>query len=232
MSRISLLASAAVICLAAGSAASAADLPARPYTKAPMMAAPYNWTGFYAGVNAGYAFGRESSTLTGLGVAGTGSVDYDGLFGGGQIGYNIQYGMWVWGIEADIQGSSIGGRQNAIAAGLGAAAVSNKMDAFGTIRGRLGFAYDRFLPYVTGGFAVGRNTLTVGGAALEETATHTGWTVGAGIEHALRDGWTVKAEYLHVDLGSEDYLSAFAPLASASANMRLHIVRAGLNYRF
>ena len=105
------IAASAFAVMAATSAASAADLAARPYTKAPVMEPIYNWTGFYIGGNVGYSWGRSSDTSTltnGAGVvlftSGDGA-NMDGVIGGGQIGYNWQVQNWVWGLEADIQGS-------------------------------------------------------------------------------------------------------------------------------
>jgi outer membrane immunogenic protein len=160
-------------------AASAADLAARPYTKAPMLVDPgYNWTGFYVGGNIGYSWGRSSDTSTLATGAGTvlftsiSRSDLNGVVGGGQIGYNWQMKNWVWGLEADIQGSDQkGGRDFACPTGVctppsgfgipvpGPAvpvSLNQKLDWFGTVRGRIGLlASPSILLYGTGGLAYG-----------------------------------------------------------------------------
>jgi outer membrane immunogenic protein len=218
------------------STAMAADLPAsRGYYKATPVEGPYNWTGVYAGANAGYAFGDETSIQRNLvppvGLQVADQASYDGFAGGLQIGYNYQIGQLVFGIEADAQAASIGDRFHGV--NNGALFVSNRLDTFGTVRGRVGYTFDRFMPYVTGGFAVGRNTFTVQALGIQDSAIHTGWTAGGGIEYGFRDNWTVKAEYLHVDLSEQQYLNGtFGNVFGLFSNMKYDFVRAGVNYRF
>jgi outer membrane immunogenic protein len=210
----------------------AADLAPSPYTKAPVEQAAYNWAGFYAGLNAGYAFGHETMVVdaVGLGRFET-SRDHDGLFGGGQLGFNFQFGGgWVLGIEADMQAASIGGTFGAVvpATTFG----TNKLDAFGTARGRLGYAFDRLLVYGTGGFAAGRNTFEIIQASSgTESEMHTGWTAGGGFEYGVGQNWSVKAEYLHVDLGDKTYF-AIPGGTNFLSRMKFDLVRTGFNYRF
>jgi len=230
-----ILASVSFIALSV-SASSAADL-APSYAKAPMLqAAAYNWTGFYAGLNAGYAFGRETSTASaGGGIFSiSNSSAYDGFLGGGQLGYNAQFGSLVVGVEGDIQYADVGGKFSVLVPGVGGNFETNKLNAFGTVRGRVGFAFDRVLVYGTGGFAAGRNTFTLSdavGTSVDDSATHTGWAAGAGLEYGIRENWSVKAEYLHVDLGSKDYFSGIG-LVVFQSRMKFDIARAGVNYRF
>lgn len=220
--------------LPSATGAMAADMPAKQAYYGATPYAPYNWSGFYAGANAGYGVGDETISIGDPAIA-TLSIGAhtSGFVGGGQIGYNLQLDRIVLGIEADIQYAAIGGRQHHLDPGFLFAA--NKLDAFGTARGRIGFAFDRFLPYVTGGFAAGRNTLTlfqIGVSSISEAAVHSGWTAGAGLEYGVRDGWSVKAEYLHVDLGSKEYFSGFFGGATTNAELKFDLVRAGVNYRF
>ena len=218
--------------------AMAADLPAsRGYYKAMPVEGPYNWTGFYAGLNAGYGFGDERTVFSSAAAGGTfaGGGDYNGFSGGAQSGYNIQFGNVVAGIEADIQYANIGGTFSPI--GLSGAKARNTLNSFGTVRGRIGYAFDRFLPYVTGGFAAGQNTNHFGVigtlSSLADTAVHTGWAAGGGLEYGIRDGWSVKAEYLHIELDGQNYQNGVLLVpATVNTEMKFDIVRGGVNYRF
>lgn len=249
-----LVAGAALIALGAVSPAVAADMSPAPFYKAPAMLPSYNWTGLYIGANIGGSFGNADTSVAfaGAGVA-TPSFNMDGVVGGGQIGYNLQTGSWIWGIEADFQGTSQSGSGAASQTGIlninaalipvtGNLAYSEKLPWFGTVRGRLGFTpADRWFLYATGGLAYGEvdtnSTLTVGptSAGTSFSNTKTGWTVGAGVEAALWGKWTGKLEYLYVDLGSVNNsftgLSIFTPV-TISSHVTDNIVRVGLNYRF
>ncbi|MCS0493808.1 outer membrane protein [Ancylobacter mangrovi] len=193
----------------------AADLPQAYPTKAPVVVAEpaFTWTGFYLGANAGYAWG------SGEGGASTLGLDPDGFLGGGQIGVNYQFGNnVVLGAEADFQGSDI--KDDAYG-------YESKMDYFGTVRARLGYAFDNVLPYVTGGLAWGHNEVKNSNLGLSSDNTAVGWTVGGGVEYGLTNNWTVKAEYLYMDLG-EDYYDSIGVKSGLTAN----VVRAGINYKF
>ena len=151
-----LLSGVAALGLLAAGAASAADLPSRKGpVVAPVYVPAFTWTGFYVGANAGWGFGNMDS----VGVSGFG--DLDGFVGGGQIGYNYQLGQIVLGLEADFQGADL--KAGPSWAGLGIVG-EGKTEWFGTVRGRVGYAFDRFLPYLTGGFAYGsvKTTLAPG----------------------------------------------------------------------
>ena len=240
-------------------AAFAADLPARTYTKAPVYVEPvYNWTGFYIGGNLGYSWGRsnDTSTLTTAGgtvlLATSDKTDLNGIVGGGQIGYNWQMQSWVWGIEADIQGTDEKGSRafsftpppaltNNLAPTITLPfALSQKIDWFGTVRGRVGvLATPTVLLYATGGLAYGQvnSSETVGGplpAAFSQSSTNVGWTVGAGIEGAIGGNWTAKLEYLYVDLGtvSGSFTLPNTDIISHSSHITDNVLRAGINYRF
>ena len=259
----------------------AADLPSRKVAPAYVAPVPvFTWTGFYVGVNVGYGFGGSNS-LTGtdfyLGnypatVAGIntgfngGGGNLNGILGGAQIGYNWQMNSLVLGLEADIQGAGLKS-SNALGPFPGnpalgfipfftAGATSQKVDWFGTLRGRLGFTVTpTLLAYVTGGLAYGdvKNSLTytavfpaVAGAIFTGTNSTTsgriGWTVGAGGEWAFSPNWSMKLEYLYTDLGNSSVgtVTAFGPAIPVqplfapvvSRRTAFHTVRAGLNYRF
>ena len=261
------IAASALAAMAVASAASAADLAARPYTKAPVMAPIYDWTGFYIGGNVGYSWGRSSDTSTLTNGAGavlftTGAgANMDGVIGGGQIGYNWQVQNWVWGLEADIQGSDQKGRRDylcptgvctppfgVIAVFPGPAvpvALDQKLEWFGTVRGRVGvLATPQVLFYATGGLAYGEvNTSAVIGAGafgFNAHDTRVGYTVGAGVEGAIGGNWTAKLEYLYMDLGrtSGTFLTTIPALGGGvlsynySSRITDNIVRVGVNYKF
>jgi outer membrane immunogenic protein len=215
-----LLAGAGLLALGV-TAASAADLPRRDVmpTKAPVYAPPpvYNWTGFYLGINGGGAFGQSSFE----GAVPSGTYNVSGGLVGGTIGYNWQIGQAVLGLEGDMDWASIRGSSNC--AGL---ACDTRNDWLGTARGRLGYAFDRWMPYVTGGAAFGNIKSSLAG--IDTDTTKVGWTAGAGIEAAVGGPWTVKVEYLYVDLGHGDTVDNLG----TDAKFHTNIVRAGLNYRF
>ncbi len=218
---------ATVASMALANVASAADMPARMATKAVPYVALYNWTGFYAGVNLGYGWARASDDL---GLVG----NLNGVIGGGQIGYNWQMNNLVVGIETDFQGS--GQRQSWAGTGVGFTATgSDRIRYFGTVRARVGYAFDRSLLYVTGGYAytnVGADAaVTAGGVTTTSSSntTKSGATIGAGLEYAFAGPWTAKAEYLYVDSGT---VTVSSGLFTDNLRIRNHIGRVGINYRF
>ncbi len=235
--------------------ASAADLPRPMITKAPPPPPMYNWTDPYIGLNVGGSWGHQDTSLTGFG---TNSLSLDGVIGGGQIGYNWQ-GMgspWVFGIEADIQGSDQHNNNGAfalpgvvcgpnaiacIAVPASAIAYQDKLDWFGTVRGRIGYAtgYEgRWLPYITGGVAYGQGTINGGGnlgataVAFNTTTTYVGWTVGAGLEWAFGGDWSAKIEYLYTDLGNGPTIALIPGVNLTAGNMIDNIGRVGINWHF
>ena len=237
-------------------AAFAADLPARTYTKAPMVEPAWNWTGFYAGVNVGYGV-THSPTINTVAPAGLPALTFNGntadlsaagVVGGAQIGYNWQFApMWLLGVEADFQGADQHGKTSANDTFfLGAGnfnAVESRLNYFGTVRARLGWLPTQStLIYVTGGLAYGETETTlssnfvVAGGNINNVVvrnTDTGWTAGGGIETRLLGNWTAKAEYLYLDLGDNgtNYVNA-GNRHTGNVEFRDHIARAGLNYKF
>ena len=229
MKRLLIGISAAASLIATG--ALAADLPARTYTKAPVYVEPvFDWTGFYIGGNLGYSWGQSRDTSTITNTAGTvlftsaDKTSLDGIVGGGQIGYNWQMQRMVFSLEADIQGTDEKGSrdftcpQSTCTPTFGQIAVfpgpavpvtlNQKIDWFGTVRGRIGYLADpKLLLYVTGGLAYGEVdfSATIGLVPTgfgTVSSTHVGYTVGAGIEGVIGGNWTARLEYLYVDLGT------------------------------
>jgi outer membrane immunogenic protein len=199
-------------------AASAADLPRRPMpAKAPLYVPPaWTWTGFYLGINGGGGWGRSDFSAP----FSTGTFDTSGWLAGGTAGYNYQIGQTVLGIEGDIDWSDIRG-----SAPCALTTCETRNDWLGTVRGRLGYSFGNFMPYVTGGLAVGDIKSSVAGVG-DATETKAGWTVGGGLEAHISGPWTAKLEYLYVDLGRG------GSVLGSDSRFTTNIVRAGLNYKF
>jgi outer membrane immunogenic protein len=239
--------------------AAAADLGARPITKAPVAApiAAYNWSGCYIGANGGGKWGRYSGTVTAgvapvvdvfgfpvAGVGGTGDDFSSGGMGGGQLGCQWQTGAWVFGVEGDIDATSV--RETFVAAVPGAIIVPGDAVEFrnrwqASVRGRIGYAWDRFMIYATGGvaFADVRATLApvgIGAFVFEDSQTLTGGTVGAGLEYGITDNVSLGVEYRYAKFGHENFtfatLAALGAPVTASSDLTTHEVTARLNWRF
>ncbi len=221
----------------------AADLAARPYTKAPALAAVYDWTGFYIGVNAGVGIGRDRFQHDFLGT-GSGHSFYaapQGGFGGGQVGYNWQMGSFfgpiVFGLEADIQGAGLSDDRPTFNEAGALRNYNQKLDWFGTARGRIGFAKGPVLGYFTAGYAFANIKTGASGTLGGVTNTFAnermqgGWVFGSGVEAALGGNWTGKIEYLRLDLGNHTDIAALGAATPIHTELREHIFRAGLNYR-
>jgi len=214
-----LLTTTALIALGIAPAA-AADLAARPYTKAPAAIAINNWGGFYLGAMGGYA--QENSS--GIGTL-------SGGFAGGTVGYNWQTGNLVLGIEADAAWADVGATVGLFG---GLASVSDKIRDMGTVRGRVGYAFDTVLIYGTGGYAWADNriTATALGVSISDSQVHSGWTAGAGVEVMFAPKWSVKAEYLYRSFQGETYFTGVVPGGVASGTLNLNSVQVGVNYHF
>jgi outer membrane immunogenic protein len=261
------LASAVAIVVAMAGSASAADLPMAAKAPAPPPPpASYSWTGFYIGGNVGggwalgNATGSIAGTVSGVTFAGSevSSANLSGALGGGQLGYNWQTGSLVFGLEGDIDASGISASAST-GCGVAVAGCSMsgtpKVSSFGTVRGRVGYAVDKWLFYATGGYGWQdiSNTIIdtvagVGSATLFSTSTtRGGYAVGTGIELALGGHWTAGLEYLYLDTGTftlasgavpTSVLTLFGAHGGATATytdvVRLQndVVRLRVNYRF
>ena len=226
----------------------AADTPPRkvirktaPDSWSGTMQAAVDWTGVYLGVNSGFTFGASDWTDD---LTGTSSGDFStlGFVLGGTLGANYQVAAWVFGLEAD------GDRANSSGFGTFTTTSSSSLCAGGcmtnntwlaTVRGRLGYAFDRFLVYGTGGAVIGNVQANFSNDPVS-SSTEIGWTAGAGVEVAVAPHWSAKAEYLFVDLGNGSCTTDCAiqnpngqPLiANAAVKFNESIVRGGLNYKF
>ena len=217
-----LIAPVAAVAALSASSAYAADLPYTPPPSNSAIYAPapvYNWTGFYVGASAGYGWGTATAS--------TGSpfnISPDGGLVGGQIGYNyMMSNNLVLGIEGDLLWSGMSGSVTPFPT------VTQSLDWVGTIRGRIGYAMGNWMPYFTGGFAAGGATRTSSFGPVSQSATHTGYVLGAGVEWAFAPQWTAKLEYQYLNLGSQTYT---AIPAAPSVGITANTVRVGLNYKF
>ncbi|HTV34582.1 MAG TPA: outer membrane beta-barrel protein [Methylocella sp.] len=260
MHRKLLLASVSAIAFS-GSAALAADLPSRAPPPVYVPPAPiFTWTGIYIGGQVGYGWGGGGNSFSGFdpatGVAFTANPGGtpNGVIGGAHVGYQYQIQQFVLGLEGSVDGSSLSSSGAASFPDGTFLTTSSNADIQGSIRGKLGWAWDRLLIYATGGVAFGGfntdvsvfNTgATNGGFPFYGSAnvsdTRVGWTVGGGIEYAITNNWWVQVEYRYTDFGSLN--TGFAapgvglvPVAPAffngSRSLTENQVQVGFSYRF
>jgi outer membrane immunogenic protein len=243
------------LALVTANAASAADLQVQaPFVAAP---APWSWTGFYVGVNAGGSIGRNSTTQSESEggeseILGPFNISPAGFVGGGQFGYNYQFSAnWVVGLEGDFQGTGQIDTACALVCGgveTQALSTTQKLKWFGTARVRFGYTNGDWLYYATGGVAGGEvneafsfnvplaTPLPIS-VATSTNHINPGWVAGAGIETHVWGGWTVKAEYLYMDLGNiadSFNLAAFGTpvVFTTTSHISDNIIRAGVNLKF
>ena len=209
------------------------------------------WVGWYAGVNVGGSWGRSQTDfgITGFlstTISASDSLTGSGFIGGGQIGYNwLVDPNWLIGAEADIQGSGAKASATRFDTVDTEGVITNyqtKIEWFGTVRGRLGYVFDRrILLYATGGLAYGNVSISgtsipaLGApATFSNSDVNVGWTAGAGVEGVAWDPrWTWKVEYLYLDLGSLDSAVPTAFIKThATTNFTDQVVRAGLNFHY
>lgn len=261
-----LVIAATALSLGAIGTASSADLPRRA-APAPAYAPPpaplYNWRSCYVGLNAGGVWGRMNDDWTAnsgfadparIDANGSGDLDGAGFIGGGQVGCNWQWGpSFVWGVEADIQYTGLDESRDVFVPASGGITAETFHSDFeskwlATFRGRFGWLVNpAVMLYATGGLAVAEikvndsvffdssNTFN----AVSDSRTRIGWTAGGGVEWMFLPQWSVKAEYLFVDLSGFDTVSANSnPVAFPNSfivhdhDLKEHIVRAGVNFHF
>jgi outer membrane immunogenic protein len=226
MKRLALMLCGGVFAAAMATAALAADLP-RPSYKAPVYSEPgFSWTGFYVGLNGGYGFGTSSWSEPISGGT-TGNFNVRGPLAGGTIGYNMQTGAWVWGVEGDFDYSWIKGTGNGACIG----GCETRLTWLATGRGRIGYAWDRWLPFITGGAAYGDIKMTPPPNGTSESKGKLGWTAGVGVEYAFLGNWSAKFEYLYVDLGTTTCGAASCG-SDIDVKFKTNLARLGVNYRF
>jgi outer membrane immunogenic protein len=224
--------------VAAAGGANAADLPV--YTKAP-KAVPYNWTGFYLGVEGGAGWGNAvQMDATGFN---SGNYTPNGAFVGGTIGYNWQFANWVYGLEGDASWADISAftpGTDPIAGPCGGlpSRCATKLEAIETVRGRVGYAFGYVMPYITGGLAVGslhgeEGDVAANGAFGSGTTTVLGWTVGTGVEAMILPRWTVKLEGLYTDFGKKTVFNdnIGGAIVPESIKFTPSFIKLGVNYK-
>ena len=258
MKRISL---AVLVVSVSAASASAADLAARPYTKAsPVAAAAYDWSGFYAGANGGGGWSRKCwdanpftialGFIPPITVSGSeGCHTASGAVAGGQIGYRWQSAAWVFGLEAQGDWADLSGSNASQLAFFAGFANRTKVDAIGLFTGQIGYSWNAFLLYVKGGAAVVRDKydsfltaplgpLPTGFIADRGSETRWGGVVGVGGEYAFTRNWSFALEYDHLFMGNRDvamtYDPAFISMLNHSERIRqdVDMVTARINYRF
>ena len=219
---------AGALVLASFAPALAADLPPPAPVPYVPVARAFSWTGFYLGLNGGYGFG-QSTWNSAIGTVG--GFATDGGLAGGTAGFNYQWGQFVAGIEGDFDWQNLRGSQtNGPCFAVGSCATASNWIT--TIRGRAGFAANRALIYVTGGAAF--TDIKPSLAALPfGGGNEPGWTAGGGVEFAMTDSWTVKAEYLYAKFQNATCpFSSCGAAAPATVSLNENIVRVGVNYLF
>jgi outer membrane immunogenic protein len=236
---VALLAAAAS--LGAAQAAFAADLPVKAPPPAAVVAA--NWSGCYVGGQVGYGWVRDKLVET---IVATGALSPltpsdtahpSGLKAGGLVGCNWQWsGAFVVGVEGDGEWADIGGSTVVYPLTLGDT-YQTRIRWQASARGRVGYALDRTLVYVTGGaaFANIRHEYTLAAAGLSErfTTNRVGWTVGAGVEHAFQPNWTARVEYRYADFGHVTNIpTIFGSAFRERHTITEHVVRGALAYKF
>jgi outer membrane immunogenic protein len=244
------IAVSAMVALAVAAPAIAADMPAPVYRKAPPPAAvapTYNWTGCYVGGQIGGLWVRKEWTdVTNGASTPFGSHNADGWLAGGQVGCNYQTGQWVFGIQGDYAWTDAKGSNVNLALPL--FTDFTQVKSLASVTGRIGYAFDRFLPYVKGGWAWERDNYSLNGQVLAgvvavalvpvtATATETrgGWTVGVGGEYAFADNWTAFLEYDYYDFGRRTdafVTTAGVAFGNISIDERKSVVKAGINFKF
>jgi outer membrane immunogenic protein len=236
--KIRLASAIAVMALFGFGTANAADMPvkSRPVAAPVAYAAPaYNWTGYYIGALAGYGTGDSKHCDAGC-FPGFPTPSIDGWLLGGTIGANWQTGNWVLGIEADAAWANIKGSSGNTSNFGCANACRTEINSTSTVRGRVGWAFDRWLPYLTAGVAFSDLHASLGNPVLtSDSSFRTSFVVGGGVEWAFTQQWSAKFEYLYTDMGGFYYdtnntCGAF-PNCSVE-DVKLHQFRLGLNYKF
>lgn len=240
-------------------AAAAEPTPATPAPAPPPSppAAVFSWTGLYVGGQIGYAWGNENTSLVdNFGDYFNFGYNTSGVIGGAHVGYNLQLQQWVLGVEGDVDGTSVNKSLStpiALNAGTdpGFVNFSASQNVQGSIRGRIGYAWDRIMLYATGGVAltglnggvcgnfIAIDGVTPYGGCASASTTRVGYTVGGGLEYAVTDNWSIRAEYRYSDFGlwtqfanswNEPFLGAVGNVVGR--HLLENRVQVGFSYKF
>ena len=238
-----LLGTVGLVALSMAAPASAADLAARPYRAAPppMVAAVYDWSGFYIGANGGWGSSRkcwDAVTTAGVFSVAEGCHDATGGVAGGQIGYRWQTGTWVFGVEAQGDWADLKGSNTSLL--FPGFVNTSKIDAFGLFTGQVGYAANNVLFYLKGGAAVTADRYrinTTGGALSATTSDDTRWggVVGVGLEYGFAPNWSAAIEYDHMFMQDRTYTfttPAGALFGADRIRQDVDLVTVRVNYKF
>ena len=221
--KIMLMASGLALLATSGARAADAVLEEPP----PAVEVPvFTWTGFYVGVQGGYVWTNLDVDPGGFEID-----DLNGGLFGGYVGYNWQYGAWVFGAEGDFNGTW---NDQTFDGAIGPLAFSTDIgtDWLASIRARAGYSFDRALIFATGGVAFTKasiDTTFAGGLTLSGDETFTGWTLGGGVEYAFTDNWLGRLEYRYYDFPDKD-IDGAGGLGDVSLNTST--ITAGIAYKF
>lgn len=222
--------------LTASGQALAADLP-QPGLPPAQSPGVYNWTGLYIGINGGYGTGNSNWSDGPVGT--TGSFPTSGFLIGGTVGANYQIGQYVFGIEGDADWSNLQGSSGSTCGAISAlvpppVGCQTQSEWLATLRGRVGYAFDRILVYGTAGAAFGNIQTGLNPPSTFDSAIEAGWTVGGGLEFAFAQNWTAKVEYLFVDLpnGACTTVGNCGGAAGSIVSFNENVLRAGINFKF
>jgi outer membrane immunogenic protein len=220
--------------------ATAADMPVK--APLPPPPPPFSWTGFYIGGQVGWARAHDDASIVNPGIPVAinlpFTVDVDGVIGGAHVGYNLQYGMWVLGVEGTVDGSDLNKSFTVGICPLFCGSATTKVGIQGSVQGHVGVAFDRVLLYATGGLAIADitntyDTTAFGGGFASIGGTRTGWTAGAGGAFAVTNNWSVRVEYRHSDFGDivDKSSIAFFPATNLNRHVTEDQVQVGFSYK-
>lgn len=217
--------------------AAAADLRAPDRIMKAPATAVFDWSGFYLGTHLGYGWGRNHWQEATPGDPTRLDWNSDGIFGGVHGSYNVQFGSWLAGLQGEINASSVDGSRGLGPFPVVARSQNSKLEWFGSLDARLGVVAGTSLFYLIGGYAFAEieHGARWGTARFSFSATHHGWNIGGGIEHALPNSWTARIEYRYYDFGSESFPARNIGLFDIFPHdyeLKMHAVRGALSYRF
>ena len=221
-----LAASVALLLLTAPAWAADPVVPTPAFVEPPEEEA-HDWTGPYIGLQGGFGWAQFEQTSGVFPLFASGStLALNGPFIGVHAGYNQQWDNVVLGIEGDINAAWM---RADFETGANRIPGSARIDWFGSIRARLGYAADETLLYATAGLAAAGANIDIPAVLPSDSQTHVGWTAGVGIEHMFDEDWSVRGEYRYHDFGTATY---FSNIVATDVNLRMHTVKIGLSYHF
>ncbi len=233
---------ASVFAVVAASGANAADLVQQDYAPAAttIMAPSFSWSGAYIGGQVGYGFGKskfkENPDPTDPDTLGSGSLKPNGFLGGVYAGYNFDVGNNViLGADGDFNYGNLKKSHSEFDPDLEEKiSLESKLQWSGAVRGRVGYAIDRFMPYIAGGVAFGnvKTSLRSGDDSYSSSKTMTGWTIGTGLDYAATDNVILRLEYRYTDFGKKNFYAGSDDTIGISNKFTTNDIRLGVAYKF